>query len=116
MGNKITGSESATGFAIPGDEKYGWMPESIPGLTIRQKFAIDCISGFDSMPDNIKAEICGEDAPYYLSEDLDGGMFRVNTYGEPYVAWLLKGRSRFAVMQADALINALNEDNESHTP
>lgn len=39
----ITGNEPATGFSIPGDERLGWQPESVPGLTIRQYFAKDAM-------------------------------------------------------------------------
>lgn len=42
---KITGEEPATGFSIPGDEKAGWRPESISGLTIRQQFAMAAMQG-----------------------------------------------------------------------
>jgi len=44
------GMESATGYAIPGDEKNGWGPESIPGLSKRESFAMYAMQGLLSNP------------------------------------------------------------------
>lgn len=38
---KVDGNEPATGFAIPGQEKAGWLPESIPGIPVRLLIAKD---------------------------------------------------------------------------
>ncbi len=78
------------------------------GLTKRESIAIESLTGFDNLPDHLKESICGEDAPSFEVEELWGIKERRPMYGEPYVQWLLKGRSKFAVMQADALIAALN--------
>lgn len=82
------------------------------GLTKREHFAATLPNNFESLPVHIQSTICGEDAPFYEIEDMEGGKDRIQTYGEPYVAWLLKGKSKYAVMQADALITALNKEGQ----
>lgn len=67
----------------------------------------DC---FDKLDENIKATICQEDAPHMEIENLmDGGKDRHPTYGEPYVEWFLRGKAKYAILQAKELIKQLNE-------
>lgn len=82
------------------------------GVTIREHFAATFPNNFESLPLHVQATICGEDAPFYELEDMEGGKDRIQIYGEPYVAWLLKGKSKYAVMQADSLIEALNNEEQ----
>lgn len=42
---KITGDESATGYGIPGDQKAGWLPEGVPGMTIQLRIAMAAMQG-----------------------------------------------------------------------
>lgn len=58
MSNKITGDEQVTGFAISGDDKAGWHPETVFGMTLRQKALLDFMCalvkpGTGNFPDRI---------------------------------------------------------------
>lgn len=79
------------------------------GLTKREHFSATIPNNFETLLLSVQETICGESAPYYELENMEGQTERYPTYGEPYVAWLLKGKSKYAVMQADALIEALNK-------
>jgi len=78
---RINGSEPATGFSIPGDDKAGWHP----GLTIRQEFAVRTMQGLMAT----------------LTPTLDNQLYP-DYQNVKYMANL-------AVSAADILIEALNE-------
>lgn len=82
------------------------------GITLKQHMVIEFTKhGFDELPQHVKEEICGESAPHYVSENpFEGTKEITSTYGEPYVQWLLKGRAKFAIMQANEVIKQLNEE------
>ncbi|SMC53008.1 hypothetical protein [Pedobacter nyackensis] len=86
--------------------------ETSLGLTKREHFAATLPNNFESLPLHIQETICGESAPFYELEDMEGGKDSIQTYGEPYVAWLLKGKSKYAVMNSDALIESLNKEEQ----
>jgi len=85
---KTNPNDSANGFAIPGDEKAGWLPETVSGLTKRESFEMAAMQGYITSNPTV--------------------LYDINE---------LAHLSNWSVVTANALIKALNEEqNEEATP
>lgn len=83
------------------------------GITLKQHMVIEFTksSEFYSLPTHVQETICQENAPSFSMEDPFDGVTEIRqTYGEPYAEWLIRGKVKYAIMQANEVIKQLNED------
>jgi len=98
------GKETAKEHAEEGAMTYG--------LTKREHFAAMASDDFDKLPSSLQRDIVGYDQPSYEYDPGFDEMKEIKpVYNLEYAVWFAKGRSNWKVMQADALIAALNAKN-----
>ena len=90
-------------------EQVGENTIQLVGLTIRAELAARMTDDFLSLDWFLQKIIAGE--PPMTEGDKEGWTVpHVNTEVVEYANWVAKGRAKWRVIQADALINALNEE------
>lgn len=77
------------------------------GLTKREHFAAMAPNDFDAFRIGVQIEIVGEEPPSFTS----GNETNI-VYNLEYAKWVAKGRAIWKLMQADALIEALNKEGQ----
>lgn len=75
------------------------------GLTKREHFAAMSSDDFESLRIGLQIEIVGDEPPHYTRDNETSIIYNIE-----YAKWLAKGRAIWKVMQADALIEALNKE------
>lgn len=86
------------------------------GLSVKQHMVIEFTKSteFYSLPTHVQETICQEPAPSFSMEDPIDGITEIRqTYGEPYVEWLIRGKVKYAIMQANEVIKQLNDEKET---
>lgn len=77
------------------------------GLTKREHFAAIALDDFSDLGISLQILIIGVEPPHFTKNNITSAIYNLE-----YAKWLAKGRAIWKVMQADALIEALNKEGQ----
>jgi hypothetical protein len=106
MAEKTNPDDQAFGYAVPGDEKAGWLPEGVPGLTKREEFAKAAMIAVMGETQEMRVASAWDWFKYLLQNYLLMSFLTVK-YKE--VKGVYNEASARCVKYADALIEELNK-------